>query len=79
MGGDPSWAPARNLTPHVDGLAGWTFQDFRRVMLEGRRPDGTSVLEPMTLVLPYAQEMTDVEMEALWTYLQSVRPVADRQ
>ena len=78
-GGDPSWAPSRNLTPHVEGLAGWTYQDFRRVLLEGRRPDGTAVLEPMTLMRPYAENMTDVEMEALWAYLQSVPPVANRQ
>ncbi len=73
-GGDPSWAPARNITPHEDGLAGWTYEDFRRAMTEGRRPDGTDVLLPMTLVLPYAQRMTDVEMQALWAYLQSVPP-----
>jgi mono/diheme cytochrome c family protein len=76
MGGDPSWPPARNLTPHVDGLAGWTYADFRRVLLDGMRPDGTAVLEPMTLITPYAANMTDVEMEALWEYLRSVRPVA---
>jgi hypothetical protein len=29
---------------------------------------------PMTFVMPYAESMTDVEMQALWTYLQSLPP-----
>lgn len=73
-GGDPAWVPARNLTPHEEGLAGWTLDDFERALREGRRPDGTALREPMTLMMPYAQRMTDVEIEALWLYLQSVEP-----
>ena len=76
-GGDPSWPPAANLTPHSDGLAGWTLDDFRRVMLQGVRPDGSSIREPMTSVMPYAANMTEVEMEALWTYVQGATPAAD--
>ena len=74
--GDPSWAPARNLTPHSDGLAGWIYEQFIAAMRDGIRPDGTELLMPMSLMLPYARRMTDVEMEALWTYLQSVPAVA---
>jgi len=74
-GGDPSWVPARNLTPHADGLGGWSYDDFVRAMTEGRRPDGTDLLEPMSLMLPYTRNMTDVERQALWLYLQSVPPV----
>ena len=77
-GGDPSWAPARNLTPHATGLGGWSYDQFVAAMREGRRPDGTALLEPMTLMLPYAQRMTDVEMEALWRFLQSVPAVASQ-
>jgi mono/diheme cytochrome c family protein len=73
--GPPDWAPAANLTPHADGLAGWRFEQFDQVMRTGRRPDGTMVKEPMTLVRPYASNMTDVEMRALWAYLQSSPPV----
>jgi len=74
-GGDPSWAPARNLTPHESGLAGWSYGDFATAMRDARRPDGTAILPPMTLVTPYAQSMTEVEMEALWVYFQSLPPV----
>jgi cytochrome c553 len=73
-GGDPSWVPAKNLTPHQDGLAGWTYDDFETALRGGRRPDGTELRMPMTLILPYAANVTDVEMRALWTYLQSLPP-----
>ena len=76
VGGDQSWVPARNITPHATGLRGWSYEQFVAAMREGRRPDGTALLEPMTLLLPYAQRMTDIEMEALWRYLQSLPAVA---
>jgi mono/diheme cytochrome c family protein len=74
VGGDPSWPPARNLTPHETGLRGWTYDQFVTAFRQGTRPDGTKLLPPMTLVLPYAQSMTDVEMQAIWAYLQSLPP-----
>lgn len=73
-GGDPAWPPAANLTPHAEGLQGWGYDDFRRAMVEGRRPDGSEIAEPMTLVTPIARRMSDVEMEALWMYLTSLEP-----
>jgi mono/diheme cytochrome c family protein len=76
VGGDPSWVPARNLTPHESALGTWSYEDFTRALREGVRPDGTPIQLPMTLVLPYAQQMTEVETQALWAYLQSVEPVA---
>ena len=78
-GGDPSWVPARNITPHEEGLGAWTHEQFVTAMREGRRPDGTELRLPMTLMTPYAQRMTDVELEALWTYLQSASPLPSRQ
>lgn len=76
VGGDPSWPPARSLTPHAAALGPWTYEQFVRAMREGVRPDGTALQAPMTLIAPYAQRMTDVEMEALWLYLRSLPPVA---
>jgi mono/diheme cytochrome c family protein len=78
-GGDPSWASARNITPHAEGLAGWTLDQFAAALTEGVRPDGTEVLLPMTLMQPYALNMTDVELAALFTYLQSVPPLPSRE
>jgi mono/diheme cytochrome c family protein/cytochrome c5 len=70
--GPPDWAPAKNLSPHEDGLAGWTFEQFDALMRHGVRPDGQPLKEPMTLVPSYAANMTEVEMKALWLYLQSL-------
>jgi len=75
-GGDPSWPPARNLTPHTSGLAGWRYEEFVTAMRESRRPDGTALQPPMTAIAPFARNMSDVEMEAVWLYLRSVAPVA---
>ncbi|MDD9938021.1 MAG: cytochrome c [Myxococcales bacterium] len=72
--GPPDWPPAMNLTPHADGLEGWSFDDFKKAMTEGVRPDGTELKVPMTLVLPYAQKMKDVEMKALWEYISKLPP-----
>jgi mono/diheme cytochrome c family protein len=75
-GGDPSWPPARNLTPHPDALGPWTYDQFARALREGLRADGTAIRPPMTLVGPYAKNMTEVEMQALWAYLRSIPSVA---
>jgi cytochrome c553 len=77
-GGDPSWAPAANLTPDPSALGNWTYQDFVTALREGKRPDGTELRAPMTNMRSYAQNMTDVELEALWAYLRSVPPVPSR-
>jgi mono/diheme cytochrome c family protein len=74
-GGDPSWPPARNLTPDATGLKGWTYDQFVAALTQGRRPDGTALRAPMTLMTSYGQSMTDVERRALWAYLQSLAPV----
>jgi mono/diheme cytochrome c family protein len=79
VGGDPSWVPARNLTPHATGLAGWSFEQFVTAMREARRPDGTTIGTPMTAIVPYAQQMTETEIRALWTYLQALPAVASRE
>jgi mono/diheme cytochrome c family protein len=79
VGGDPSWPPAANLTPHPEGLASWSSAQFGRAIREGKRPDGTALKSPMSDVVPYAVKMSDVEVEALWMYLQSLPAVASRK
>lgn len=75
-GGDPSWPAAANLTPHAEGLGDWSYDDFTTAMLKGRRPDGSELLAPMSMVVPYAQNMTDTELQALWAFLRSLPPRA---
>ena len=79
VGGDPSWPPARNLTKHADGLSTWSYEQFDKTMREGVRPDGTPLKPPMTLITPYAKNVTEVEMRALWAYLQSLPPAPTNQ
>jgi len=86
-GADLSGAPAgmgvdvaaANLTPHAEtGLGNWSLEDFDRAVRSGRRPDGSG----LSVAMPWAalSAMTDVEVEALWMYLQSLTPVeADRR
>jgi mono/diheme cytochrome c family protein len=79
IGGDPAWPPARNITPHAQGLANWTFEDFETLMRKGTRPDGTPIRPPMDLITPYAQQMTDTELQALWAYLRTRPPLPTNQ
>ena len=79
VGGDPSWPPASNLTPDASGLRGWTLARFKTALQEGKRPDGRALRDPMSGVVQYAKNMTGVEVEALWGYLQSLPPVASRK
>jgi cytochrome c553 len=73
--GPPDWVPARNLSPHEQGLKGWSYEQFATAMREGKRPDGTDLKMPMSLMMPYAKKMTDTEIEALWAYLSSLPAV----
>ena len=69
-GGDPSWPPARNLTPDATGLKGWTFETFEHAFRHGRRPDGTQ----LSTVMPWQSfaGMTDTDVQALWAFLQTL-------
>jgi mono/diheme cytochrome c family protein len=78
-GGDPSWAPARNLTPHETALASWSYDDFARALRENRRPDGTELRAPMSFMTPFAQKMKEVEIQAMWNYLRSIPEVPSRR
>lgn len=71
-GGDPSWPPARNLTPDETGLAGWSAADLRKLFREGIRPDGSEIHEIMRA--PAIRGFSDVEIEALWLYLSQLEP-----
>jgi mono/diheme cytochrome c family protein len=70
-GGDPGWPPAKNLTP-AGNLANWTVDQFATLLRTGMRPDGTKVLAPMDIIMGYGQNMTDTEIQALFSYLQSL-------
>jgi mono/diheme cytochrome c family protein len=71
MAGAPPGAPAAaNITPAA--LAGWSLEDFVRVMRTGVRPDGSTLNEAMPW--PAFARHTDDELEAMWLYLRTVPP-----
>jgi mono/diheme cytochrome c family protein len=76
-GGPPDWPAAANLTPHADGLAGWTREDFVNAVKGGRSRNGAALQVPMIGVLTYAQQMSDVEMDAMWAFFQSLEAKPD--
>lgn len=73
IAGDPNMPIVGNITPHETGLKGWTEADFFRALREGKRKDGTDI-KPQMPWKAYGQ-MNDVELKALWAYLQTVPPV----
>lgn len=74
-GGPPSMPVPTNITPHETGLQGYNAELFTRLLREGLRPDGTAV-NPF---MPWnnMKHMTDVEIQALWMFLQQVPPVEE--
>jgi mono/diheme cytochrome c family protein len=74
VNGPPDWPPAKNLTPHAEGLAGWTLADFMKAMREGVSRDGRPLREPMASVPKVAQRLEDRELQAMFEYLQSLPP-----
>ena len=76
-GTPPSFPDARNITPDpVAGIGKWTRDNFATALRTGKRPDGTELKSFM----PWKAfaRLTDTEVDALWTYLQTLPPVAAR-
>lgn len=62
--------PARNLTPG-GSLAAWTLDDFKTALRTGVTPSGY-VLNEDFMPWSYYTGMSDVELEAIWLFLQSL-------
>jgi len=63
-----------NITPDREtGIGAWSAADFLRAVHQGVRPDGTHLYP----AFPYAAYtyLTDEDVQAIWTYLRSVRAV----
>jgi cytochrome c5 len=73
-GAPPSIPVPLNLTPDATGLKGWSFEDFENLMRHGVRKNGQP-LNPFMPIEAWSQ-FDDVEMHALWIYLQSLPPTA---
>jgi hypothetical protein len=71
-GAPPSIPVPLNVTPHESGLAGWSYDDFVKLMRQGVRKNGEK-LNPF-MPLEAVSKLDDTEMQALWAYLVSVPP-----
>jgi mono/diheme cytochrome c family protein len=67
-----------NLTPDAEtGLGKWTQRNFTETIRTGRHMGrGRAILPPMPI--PMYKHFTDADLEAIFTYLQSIPPVRNR-
>jgi mono/diheme cytochrome c family protein len=65
---------ARNLTPDKEtGLGEWTLADFKKTLRTGVNKKGEVLMPPMPI--PMLQNLPDQDLEAIWAYLRTVKPV----
>lgn len=69
---EPDSPKAANLTPAGE-LSSWTLDGFKNTLRTGVTPGGRE-LDPLDMPWPLTAQMTDIEIEALWLYLQSLPP-----
>ena len=66
-------AVSRNLTPHEQGLKGWTDAEIARAIREGVRKDGTPLKPPMAYA--WYKNISEADMKPLIAYLRSLKPL----
>jgi mono/diheme cytochrome c family protein len=69
----PGFPPSANLTP-ASNLANWGEARFIQTLRSGITPEG-KVLDPDIMPWTLAAQMTELELKALWAYLQSLPPI----
>jgi len=63
-----------NITMHPEnGIGKWTYEDFKKAIQEGKRPDGKALRYPMANY----STMKEYEIKAIWAYLQTVPVLAN--
>lgn len=67
-----------NLTPdRATGLGAWTLEEFTQALRTGRHQGrGRQILPPMPW--PQIGQLTDADVRAVFTYLQSIPAIANR-
>jgi mono/diheme cytochrome c family protein len=68
--GEPGVVAANLTMDETTGLGRWNETEFAQTLRTGARPDGTHLLPAMPLIL--TSSMTDVELGAIWRYLQTL-------
>jgi mono/diheme cytochrome c family protein len=67
--GPPDWPPAANLTP-AGPTKSYSENDFKRVLREGKRPNGIPVNDVMPVRL--TKNLSDDEIRAIYLYLRTL-------
>ncbi len=62
-----------NLTPHEDGIPGYSDEELKAMIKTGKRPDGTPMMPPMGY--GYYATMTDDDLDAIILYLRQIPPL----
>ena len=66
-------AVSRNITPHPEqGIGSWTDAEVKRAVTEGVSPGGRKHMAAMGY--SYYANITELDLEAIVTYLRSVPP-----
>jgi hypothetical protein len=70
---------AANLTPDPTGMGGWTLDNFKTALRKGKYK-GLENSRPLLPPMPWQnlQHMTDEDLESVFDYLQSLKPVNNR-
>lgn len=64
---------APNITPHEDGIPGYSDEELARMITQGQRPDGKPMLPPMGY--GYYNTMTAEDLAAILLYLRQIPPL----
>lgn len=69
---------AANLTPDASGIGSWSLEQFSTAMRQGKSK-GLANARPLLPPMPWPNytHMTDADMKAMYTYLKSLKPVAN--
>jgi hypothetical protein len=71
-GAPPELPTPSNITPDPSGIAGWSYEDFDRLMTQGIRKNGAK-LDPFMPISGFGK-MNETEKRALYTHLMSLKP-----
>jgi mono/diheme cytochrome c family protein len=70
------WAAvSANITPHADGIGGWTDAEIKRAIVDGVSRDGRELLPFMPY--PLYKQMEERDLDAIIAYLRSIPPLPD--
>ncbi|SLN55617.1 Alcohol dehydrogenase cytochrome c subunit precursor [Pseudoruegeria aquimaris] len=66
---------ASNITSHADGLAGYSDDEVKAMIVKGLRPDGSPMMPPMPY--GYLAQMDATDLNAIVLYLRSLPALPD--